>query len=270
LILLEKNVMLIVADNLNILDPEIARAVDTENPEPIQRCVRRCIDSGARAIDINSGPLLRRPEQDFTFLVEAVQAVTTLPLFLDTANPGAIEAGLAVCRNPAVINGFSLEPAKLEEILPLSVAYDTDIIGYLLDVRSRVPMERDEMMATAVALFGAYRESGGDPSRLIIDPVITPLSWEDGIRRNRSVIHLIRSLSDLLGESVRTVAGLSNLATGPIPDEKKAAVETAFLPMLAAAGLDMVLMNVHRRNTVQTAKAVNAMMGDGVFSWAEL
>lgn len=262
--------MLIVADNLNILHPEIARAVDGRNPEPIRQMVRRCISAGARAIDINSGPLPREPESRFAFLVEAVQEVTDLPLLLDTANPAALAAGLDVCRNPAVINGFSLEPEKLERILPLAAAYDADIVAYLLDAGSRVIIDLDEMMATAVSLFGEFGKTGLDPSRLIIDPVITPVSWEDGMRRNRAVASLIRGLPDLLGTPVKTITGLSNLTSGPAAAPRKAVLENAFLPILADAGLDMVLMNVFRERSVETVGACNALLGDGVFSWEAL
>ncbi len=49
--------------------------------------------------------------------METVQGVTDLPLLLDTTNPVALEAGLQQCRQKAIINGFSLEPDRLEYIL---------------------------------------------------------------------------------------------------------------------------------------------------------
>jgi 5-methyltetrahydrofolate corrinoid/iron sulfur protein methyltransferase len=70
-----------------------------------------------------------------------------LPLVLDTTNPLALDAGLAVRDGPSIINGFSMEPHKLDRILPLAAKYDADIVGYLLDPKSQVPTEPDEMMA---------------------------------------------------------------------------------------------------------------------------
>jgi cobalamin-dependent methionine synthase I len=52
-----------------------------------------------------------------TFVVETVRAVTDLPLFLDTINPAALEAGLAACGGQAIINGFSLELDKIARVL---------------------------------------------------------------------------------------------------------------------------------------------------------
>lgn len=261
--------MMIVADNLHVVNPEVAKAVAELNPDPIVHLVKRCQDAGAQAIDINSGPLPRSPEKRFCWLVETVQDVTTLPLVLDTTNPIALEAGLKVCRNRSIINGFSLEPAKLERILPLAVAYDADIIGYLLGPKSDVPVESDEMMAMAVDLFDAFSASGLPLERLIIDPVITPVSWDNGIRHNRAVLSLLRSLPDLLGGTVRTIAGISNLATGPIPVQRKIALENAYAPMLAAAGLDMALMNIYHEPTVRTLKLCDTLLGNGIMAWGD-
>ena len=262
--------MIIVADNLQIVNPRVSRAVKSMEAPWIKGLVRQCQQAGAQAIDINSGPLNRDPKNRFRFLVETVQQVSDLPLLLDTTNPVALEAGLAVCRNRPIINGFSLEPAKLERILPLAKKYDAEIIGYLLFSDGHVPMEEDEMLAVAVSLFEAYTKTGLPPERLIVDPVVAPVAWEKGIRHNQGVLSVIRHLSDLLGTPVRTIAGLSNLATGPVSLDRKIALETTYLPMLVAAGLDMGLMNVFHAKSVQTARAARALMGDKIFSWAEV
>ena len=258
--------MMIVADNLHVVNPRIARALADFDPGPIQEMVRLCQKAGAQAIDINSGPLPKRPQQHFTFLVEAVQAVCDLPLVLDTTNPAAMEAGLQACRNPAIINGYSLEAFKLETILPLAVAYDADIIGYLLGPDSQVPVTAEEMMAMALEIYDAASAAGLAVERLILDPVIVPLSWGNGLVHNQAVLTVVRQLPDLLGVPVRTIAGISNLATGPIGAVRKMELETAFVPMLAAAGLHMALLNVFRQTTVQIAKTCNALLGQTVFA----
>ena len=116
----EGPILIIVADNIQIRSQRIIGALETRNPGPIQKLVERCIGAGANALDINSGPLLRDPEEDMAFLVEAVQEVSDLPLVLDTSNPKALEAGLIACKKKAVINGFSLQPEKLEHIVEAS------------------------------------------------------------------------------------------------------------------------------------------------------
>jgi 5-methyltetrahydrofolate corrinoid/iron sulfur protein methyltransferase len=103
---------------------------------------------------------------------------------------------------------------------------------------------------------------------LIIDPVIMPLSWQEGTRHNRAVLKVISGLHDLLGAPVRTIAGLSNLATGNVPLSLKIHLEQTFLPMLAAAGLDMVLTNVLHGPTMETAWTCQQLLSDDIFSFA--
>lgn len=259
--------MIIIADNLHVMQPAIAQALAALDPEPVRAAVEECLRCGAQGLDLNPGPLRKQPEARMTFLVETVQAMTDLPLLLDTTNAAAMAAGLRACRGRAVINGFSLEPAKIERFLPLALQFDADLIGYLLHPDSQVPVDETEMMAIAVDLLKAATDAGLDPRRLIIDPVIAPLSWQDGARHNRAVLEVIDTLPDLLGVSVRTIAGISNLASGAMPTARKIALEQAYLPMLAAAGLDMALTNIHHTATVETAGICSGLLEEGVFAW---
>jgi 5-methyltetrahydrofolate corrinoid/iron sulfur protein methyltransferase len=204
------------------------------------------------------------------FLVEAVQGVSGLPLLLDTTNPKALEAGLSACRNRGIINGFSLEKAKLGTILPLAKKFDADIIGYLLYPNSHVPPDGPERLNVAVELFAEYAKAGLDSKRLIIDPIIAPLIWQDGNIQNMEILSVLRTLPDLLGFDVRTIAGLSNLTSGQSNRKKKDLLEKAYLPMLLEAGLGMILMDVLHGKTVAVARACRALVGRKVFSWEDV
>lgn len=259
--------MLRIADNLQITNRNISEALERMDPAPIQKLVRLMEKNGAQAIDINPGPLKREPARKMTFLVEAVQEVTNLPLVLDTANPIAMEAGLSVCINKKIINGFSLEPKKIETILPLAKKFDTEIIGYLLLPDGHVPQSFDDRLALAVQLYQAYVDQGLEPKRLIIDPVLVPVLWQNGIVQAKDMLDVIRQLPNVLGYPVQTVVGLSNLTAGKGHRKEKRLLEQSYLSMLASTGLSMVLMNVFHTETVATAKACDAIMNQSVFSW---
>ena len=260
--------MILVADNLTVTNRIIAKAIDAMDPGPIQDLVFQCERAGAEAIDVNPGPLTKDPEEKMTFLVATVQSVTGLPLLLDTTNPKALEAGLRVSLNPVIINGFSLEPKKLEFILPLAKRYDADIIGYLLYPNGHVPAGEDDLVQIALDLYGEFKKAGMDDNRLIIDPVVAPLMWENGLHHNQNILSVIRSLPDLLGFPVRTIAGISNLTSGPGPVGKKRLAEQTFIPMLAAAGLTFALLNVLIPDTIRIARMSQMFLNTDVFSWA--
>jgi len=262
--------MQLIADNLQIINPTIQDAVKRMDPDPIRRLVAQCVQAGAQAIDLNMGPLPRNSERMMAFCVETVQVATDLPILIDTANPNAMAAGLAANRKTAVINGFSLEPAKLEAMLPLAKQYQADIIGYLLYPDSRVPQTAAERFSLALGLYDRVQQSGIEKERLIIDPVIVPVAWDDGIQQASEVLSVIGGLPDLLGFGVRTVAGLSNLTAGRGYLLQRRLLERAYLPMLAHAGLSMVLLNVFHEETMRTARGCNCLKAGGVFTWEEL
>jgi len=259
--------MILVADNLTITDRRVEKAVARMEPGFIRDLVMQCEDAGADAIDVNVGPLGRHPEKIMEFIVHVVQEATDLPILLDTADPDAIKAGLLSNRKTAFINGFSLEPKKLEKILPLALKFDADIIGYLLYPDSRVPANTDERLSLAVEIYGHVRSAGIDPAKLIIDPVIVPLTWDNGKDQARSVLSTLRQLPEVLGYPVRTIAGISNLTTGKGERDKKRLFEGVYLSLLGEAGLTMALLNIFHKESVQIAKACTALMDDRIFTW---
>ncbi|HCY87159.1 MAG TPA: dihydropteroate synthase [Desulfobacteraceae bacterium] len=260
--------MKLVADNIRITKAEIQKSLNDRDPLPVRTLAQRCAAAGAHAIDINTGPLKKNPESSMTFFVRAVQSVTDLPLVIDTTNPLAMAAGLEAAQNPVIINGISLEPEKLSHILPLAARYDADIVGFLLAPDSRVPRENEERFEIALALVGAVEAAGISPERLILDPVVPPLSWDDGLARAREVLETVGMLPELLGFPVRTMAGLSNLTTGAGDKGKKNRMEIVYLSMLAAAGLDYLMLDILNSEVSAAARAADLMARGEIFSWA--
>lgn len=262
--------MQIIADNLQIMNPRVADALARRHPAPIHDIVRTCMDNSADGIDLNPGPLKREAEDRMRFLVETVQEYCDLPLLIDTADPSAMEAGLQSVRNPAIMNGISIEPAKLKRMLLLAKTYDADLVGYLLREDGQVPPDATGRLAVATELFQVITSAGIEEGRLIIDPIVVPITWDNGPYQSREVLEVVRQLPILLGFPVRTVAGLSNLTSGGPSLEKKEILESAYLTMLAEAGLDMVLANMQHIRTIKSGRASRLLMKSDIFTWEEL
>jgi 5-methyltetrahydrofolate corrinoid/iron sulfur protein methyltransferase len=261
--------MIFVADNLTITDPRFQKALIEMDPEFFREQVCRFEKSGADAIDLNIGPLSRQSEQYMEFAVRTVQDASDLPVLIDTANPEAMKAGLSANRKKAVINGFSLEPKKLKKILPLSKDFDADIIGYLLHPDSRVPADADSRLSIAVEVYAQTQKAGIHPERLIIDPVIVPLTWDTGKQQARAVLSTLRQLPEVLGFPVRTIAGISNLTAGQGEPVQKRYFEEMYAVLLAEAGLTMALLNIFHERTIKIARAGSALADDRIFSWMD-
>ncbi len=262
--------MIIVADNLQIMNPTVGKAIRDLNPEPIRNITKMCKNAGADIIDINPGPLSLNGDKKMTFLVESVQEATNLRLSLDTNNPEALKAGLRACRIKPIINGFSLEPRKLTEILPLAIDFDADIIGFLLLPNGHVPLSSEERLDTALKLVEEAEKAGLNLERLIIDPVIVPLTWRDSCRQANEVLSTLKLLPELLGFAVKTIAGISNFTSGIPCRTKRLLLEEVYLSLLAQSGLNMGLMNVLHTQSLKAAGICDSILGCKVFSWMEI
>lgn len=259
--------MKLIADNLRITRPEIRRALQRFDPEPVQALVRACEARGAWAIDVNTGPLGKQAEPGMRFFMDAVQAATDLPLLIDTANPDAMAAGAKAAKNRIILNGFSLEPRKIKKILPLAREYDADIVGFLLYPDSRVPTDAVQRFEVAMELMEAAEAAGVAKERVIIDPVIPPLAWEDGIVQARHVLTVIRTLPDLLGFPVKTIGGISNLGTNAPHKGSRLAIEQSYVAMLASAGLNYALLDILNPDLVRAARVSGILAKETIFSW---
>ena len=51
---------------------------------------------------------------------------------------------------------------------------------------------------------------------------------------------------------------------------KKLLLEKTYLPMLAASGLSIALVNMFHAETVRVARACDAILSKRIFSWAEM
>lgn len=252
--------MILVADNLQPLNPRVAGALEDLDPKPLQEIARRCERAGARLLDLNPGYLSKRREDRMTFMVEAVQEATSLRLVLDSPNPRVLARGLAACRETPVLNALSLEEHKLAGILPLAVEHQTDLVILLMDERSFTPPRLEEKIALAVELREHALAAGLSQEQLIFDPVLPTLSWPDAVFQVSQVIKTVRLLAcgAIFQENVRTMIGLSNLRSAQrsrIPIR----LEEICLSLLAGAGLDFALADLFQKEITATAGIINRM-----------
>jgi cobalamin-dependent methionine synthase I len=234
--------MIFAADNIHPLHPEVAAAMDRLDPEPIRLRARRLADAGAQWIDVNPGYLPRSRADRMTFLVETIQEAVSLPLILDSPDPRLLEKGLRACRKTPVLNGLTLEPRKLDGILPLAVEHQTPVVALLLDAKSFSPPTVEEKAALAVELHGRALDAGLPHEGILLDPVVPNMGWPDAPARIAHTIETVRLLSrgHLLGKPTRTLAGLSNLRSG-LRRSLGPELDCALLGALAQAGLHAVL-----------------------------
>jgi 5-methyltetrahydrofolate corrinoid/iron sulfur protein methyltransferase len=249
--------LIIAADNLNILNPAVAQALDALDPAPLQELARRLEQAGANLIDINPGFLPPRRHDRMAFMVEAVQQVTNLRLILDSPDARVLARGLAAANQPPILNACTLEINKLREILPLAAANHTDLVLLLLDDRSFPAASLEGKITLALQLREHALAAGLTDARLIFDPVLPNLTWPDAWAQVGEVLKSVRLLhgGDLWGEPARTMAGLSNLRSG-LRQTYPVQVDEAALALLAGAGLGVALMDALQPGLMETVMVI--------------
>lgn len=252
------------------MNPNVAKALKERDPLPLQKIAERSKAAKAYAMDINLGPLKRNPESVITFVIEAVQDIFGGRLLLDSIQPDVLKAGIAACKRPPIINGFSLEEAKVSSILPLSAEYQADIIGFLINEKGQVPITAEGRLEVACRLLAKAEECGTLPERVIIDPVLVPLTWQDGTRYNSEFLEVIHLLPQLSEKPIRTIAGLSNLGASSPDRTARETVEATFMNMLAASKLDYILMDITHKKTLNAFNLSQLLLGNKVFAWGEV
>ena len=252
--------MILAADNLHALHPVVADALRRLDPAPLQQLAQRCQQPGVKYLDLNPGYLSRRNEDRLAFMVETIQEVSDLRLILDNPSPRVIAKGLAVCRDRAVINALSLEPDKIEAMLPLAVQHGAQLILLLMDERSRVPARLEEKLAVAVQLRELALDAGLHPEDLIFDPVLPNLSWPDAFAQIAEVVKTVRLLAgwSIFEQPATTMVGLSNLRSG-LSDRYPQAVAQSCLHLLAGAGLNLVLASALEPEVLSSVHMINQM-----------
>lgn len=250
--------LIIAADNLNILNPAVAQALEALDPRPLQELARRLEQAGAGLIDINPGFLPPRRHDRIVFMVEAVQQVTNLRLILDSPDARVLARGLAACNTPPILNACTLEANKLREILPLAAAHQTDLVLLLLNARSFPAATLEGKITLALELREQALAVGLTDAQLIFDPVLPNLTWPDAWAQVGEVVKAVRLLhgGELWGEPARTMAGLSNLRSGLRPTYPLK-VEEAVLGVLAGAGLQIALVDVLQPGLMETVRVIN-------------
>jgi predicted transcriptional regulator len=121
--------MLIIAERINASRKYIAQAIATENSGFIQSEAKAQAAAGAHYIDVNAGTFVGEEERRLRWVIEAVQAVTDIPLCIDSPDPNVIRAMLPLVKKTPMINSITLEPVRLEGILPLAAEYGAKVIA---------------------------------------------------------------------------------------------------------------------------------------------
>ncbi len=217
---------------------KLAEALKAGNLEIVRREALAQAQAGADILDVNVGTF---GVDEVALLPQAVRVVmdtVDIPLCLDSANPGALEAALKVYKGKALVNSVSGEEHSLAKVLPLVKEYGAVVIGLVQDDEG-IPKSSERRVAIAHKIV-ERAEAAGIPRE---DIMIDCLAFAVGADTNSGLVTLetIRRVKAALGVNLTLAA--SNVSFG-LPD--RVLLNNTFVAMAIAAGVTCLIVDVAR------------------------
>ncbi len=247
--------MILIAESINIMSRSIGPALRNRDPKPIQELAKAQVEAGADYLDLNIGPARKAGDELMAWVVNTIQEVTDAPLSLDTTNPVAMEAGLKVCKNKALIN--SISPARFEEELPFVKKYNAEMIGLLWGLEG-MPRDAAERGVIVAELMYAANEMGISNEEIWIDPIASPVSVE--INQVKACVEFMSMLNDIAPGAKSTV-GLSNISNGA-PDHLRPWLNRTYMIMLMRHGLYSAIVDAFDSESIAIARGERPQIVD--------
>ena len=219
---------------------------DGDSAYPCAQAVAQA-EAGAQVLDVNAGLPGIDEAATLEQLVKDLQAITDLPLQLDSSNPEALSRALRIYNGKPIVNSVNGEQKTLDTILPLCKKYGAAVVGLALDEHG-IPADAEGRFAIAKRIAAAANAAGIPNEDIYIDCLtLTASAQQEGAVQTLEA--LTRCKKEL---GVRTVLGVSNISFG-LPC--RGYLNTTFLTMAMSAGLDLAIMNP---NTPEMMAAVRA------------
>jgi 5-methyltetrahydrofolate--homocysteine methyltransferase len=215
---------------------KLTEALQAGNLEIVCREALAQVQAGADILDVN---VSADGVDEVALLPRAVQAVmdvVNVPLCLDSANPDALEAALAVYKGKPIINSVTGEEHSLAKVLPLVKEYGAAVIGLVQDDKG-VPSNSERRVAIAHKIVERAAALGIPGENIIIDCLALTVSADT----TAGLVTLETALKVKSELGVNMTLGASNVSFG-LPDRHL--VTNAFLAIVIAAGVTCPIVDV--------------------------
>jgi 5-methyltetrahydrofolate--homocysteine methyltransferase len=218
----------------------LAAALAAGDMEIIRQEALAQVEAGADVLDVNVGAA---GVDEVALLPQAVRLVmetVEVPLCIDSANPQALRAALAVYRQLApegkpLINSVNGEKARLQSVLPLVAEYKTAVIGLAMDDEG-IPPTPDKRLTVARKIVERAEALGIPREDILIDCLALTVGAES--RAGSVTLETIQMVRQELG--VNMTLGASNVSFG-LPERE--VVNWAFLAMAIQSGVNCPIVD---------------------------
>lgn len=210
-------------------------------------------EKGVHILDVNVG----LPEIDEVQMLKdtvcELQAVTDLPLQIDTSDAVAMETALRRYNGKAMINSVNGKQESMDSVFPLVKKYGGLVVALTLD-ENGIPETAEERVEIAKKILKTAEEYGIEKKDIIFDTLAMTISAD-----NKAALATVSSLKTIKNElGCHTSLGVSNVSFG-LPNRD--AVNGTFFALALENGLSAAIMNPYSADMMKTYYTYNALKG---------
>ena len=250
-----------IAESINIMGKRSGTAMKERNQAPVQEMAKEESAAGASYLDLNIGPARKDGIELMPWVVQTVEAASSVPLCLDTTNTDAMAAGFKVVKNreAAIMNSISAQPERMEKLIPVAAEAGCNVIA-LLWGPDGMPRDSNERCAMAVDLMMALAEAGIPNEKMFFDPIGTPITL--GADQLASGLEFMSMLQEIAPGAGSTV-GLSNVSNG-VAEHLRKYLDRTYLIMLMKYGITTAIVNSYDTELMAICKGERQSLVDMV------
>ena len=246
--------MLVVGELINASRKKIGAAIKDQDADFIKKMAKDQHEAGADYIDANAGIFVGKEPEYLTWLVKNIQEVVDGPCAIDSPDPKAIEAALAVHKGTPMINSISLEKERFDALAPILAGTDMKVIALCMSDEG-MPETTDARVAIADKLINGLVKNNVAIENIYVDALVQPVSTNNtfGIGFLDAVEQIKKQFA-----GVNTICGLSNISYG-LPN--RFFLNQAFMVMAIAKGLDGAIIDPLDKRMMANIVASEAIIG---------
>ena len=210
-------------------------------------------EKGIPVLDVNVG----LPEIDESALlpevIKELQAVTALPLQIDTASPAAMEKAMRIYNGKPLVNSVNGKQESMDAVFPLVKKYGGAVIALTLDEKG-IPETAEGRVRIAKKILKEAERHGISKKDIIFDTLTMTVSASPDAAA--VTLKALRTIREKLG--CHTLLGVSNVSFG-LPNRD--VLNSTFFASALANGLSAAIMNPNSADMMRTYYAHRALTG---------
>lgn len=251
--------MIIIGERINGMFRDIANAIREKDPRAVIEWAQKQEAMGAGYLDLNVGPAVADRVSAMKWLVEVTQEASKLPLCLDSTDYDAIEAGLELCKQPAMINSVPAIQDKMDRVFTLASKYNAEVIGLAMNEEG-IPKDAESRVALSMELVANCDAYGVPIDNLYIDPLVLPCNV--GQDHGPEVFETLRQIKLLSDPPPKTTVGLSNISQGT---KDRELINRVFAVMAMACGLDSAIADACDEELVASIATARVVLNMDIY-----